>query len=172
MKQQKNMTLLSIRNYTIYWKLYIEKRKSWKMFCSVETFPSKIVYVHSTIYTIMQIWLNHQSIILDGSLSLQEKLDQIWAHTKDSFVPIIKVREISYEIYLLLYRVSPKKVPVLKKRPQKLFVLLCCIRTWGSFLDKWNVFMGQRNVFWDTGYKHICTLCFVVNLFGRFSTRN
>merc|ERR1711911_85757 len=37
------------------------------------------------------IIMKYVSIILDGSLSLQEKLDQIWAHTKDSFVPIIKV---------------------------------------------------------------------------------
>merc|ERR1712142_802143 len=32
-----------------------------------------------------------QSIIMDSSLSISEKVDAIWAHTKDSMLPIVKV---------------------------------------------------------------------------------
>lgn len=37
------------------------------------------------------IVLKYVSILLDGGLSMNEKLDQIWEHTKDSMIPIIKV---------------------------------------------------------------------------------
>ena len=42
----------------------------------------------------------------------------------------------------------------------KLFVLLGCIKKRGSFLDQWNVFIGQRNVFLDTQYLLIFILMF------------
>merc|ERR1712243_169094 len=50
-----------------------------------------ITHLPGLIADLKPVLAKYASIILDPSLSVSEKVTQIWEHTKDSMVPIIKV---------------------------------------------------------------------------------
>jgi len=50
-----------------------------------------ITHLPGLIKQLKPILTKYMHIIMDSELSVSEKLDQIWEHTKDSMVPIIKL---------------------------------------------------------------------------------
>jgi len=50
-----------------------------------------VTHLPGLIADLKPILMKYATIIMDSSLSTSEKVDAIWAHTKDSMLPIIKV---------------------------------------------------------------------------------
>merc|ERR1712243_259456 len=50
-----------------------------------------VTHLPGLIADLKPILVKYATIIMDSSLSTSEKVDAIWAHTKDSMLPIIKV---------------------------------------------------------------------------------